>query len=295
VAPAGRPPGHTVEFFPVGQETGNVTQYENIKVERDGDCVTLTLNRPERRNALTHAMMVEIGAAVAAIRGNGEVRIVILRGAGGFFSAGGDFDFMRDMPPAPAPGEIDPLYPGYRMFGEVLEELNRLPQAVVAMVEGPAAGGGFGMVCCADVAIVRADAKFGMPEPRAGFIPSQIIPLVVRRIGEGRARRLAVMGITVDGQEAVDMGIAHYCCADNEAMEVRLAAVLGEIRRCEPAALAAVKRLLLDCALKGDQAVLDDAAETLVGLLRRPSALVGIDAFMAKKLPPWAARGGDDE
>lgn len=272
-----------------------MSAYRNIKVERDGDCLTLTLNRPERRNALTHAMMAEIGEAVAAIRDDGELRIVILRGAGGFFSAGGDFDFMRDMPAPPAAGETDPLYPGYRMFGDVLDALNRLPQAVIAMVDGPAAGGGFGMVCCADVAIVREDAKFGMPEPRAGFIPSQIIPLVVRRIGEGQARRLAVMGITVDGREAVALGIAHYCCADDEAMETQLAAVLGEIRRCEPAALAAVKRLVLDCAAKGDQAVLDDAAQTLVGLLRRPTALDGIDAFMAKKLPPWAEPGGDDE
>jgi isohexenylglutaconyl-CoA hydratase len=265
-----------------------MNSYHNIEVTRDGDCLTLRLNRPERRNALTHDMMAEIGDLVAGLAEDTQLRVVVLRGAGGFFSAGGDMDFMRDMPAPPAAGETDPLLPGYRMFGDVLAALNRLPQAVIAMVDGPAAGGGFGMVCCADVVIVREDAKFGMPEPRAGFIPSQIIPLVVRRIGEGQARRLAVMGITVNGREAVDMGIGHYCFADNDAMEAQLMLVLKEIRRCEPAALAAVKRLVLDCASKDDAAIMDDAAESLVRLLRRPSALDGIDAFMAKKLPPWA-------
>jgi isohexenylglutaconyl-CoA hydratase len=266
----------------------DMTAYRNIKVVRQNDLLTLQLNRPERRNALTHDMMAEIGDLVGNLKNDGELRAIVLRGAGGFFSAGGDMDFMRDMPPPPGPGETDPLLPGYRMFGDVLEALNQLPQAVIAMVNGPAAGGGFGMVCCADVAIVRSDAKFGMPEPRAGFIPSQIIPFVVRRIGEGAARRLAVTGITVDGREAVNLGIAHHCFDDDAAMEEQLELVLQEIHRCEPAAVAAVKRLVLKCATDSDGAVMDNAAESLVELLRRPTALDGIDAFMNKTLPPWA-------
>lgn len=262
--------------------------YQNIVVARTDWRLDITFNRPDRRNALTHTMMEEIGAAVHAVKDDGEIRAVVLRGAGGYFCAGGDLDAMADMPPPPGPGETDPLIAPYRYFGYVLEELNRLPQAVIAVVEGPAAGGGFGMACCADVVITHEDAKYGMPEPRVGFIPSQIIPYVVRRIGEGAARRMAVMGITANGREAVELGIAHYCCTDEAELASRLEWVLGEVRRCEPQALATVKRLVLDCEAKPDAAICDDAAESLIGLLRRPTAVQGIDAFMAKRRPPWA-------
>jgi len=261
--------------------------FECIALRRDGERLFITFDRPERRNALTHRMMEEMGAAVAAARDDAQVRVVVLRGAGGNFCAGGDLDAMANMPPPPARGEPDPLRAPYRQYGDVLQALNHLPKAVIAVVEGAAAGGGFGMACCADVVIVHEDAKFGMPEPRVGFIPSQIIPYVVRRIGEGAARRLAVMGITVNGREAVDLGIAHYCCTDEAEILSRLDWVLGEIHRCEPAALGLVKGLVLDCAEHSDVEVLDAAADGLVALLRRPSALHGIEAFMAKKRPPW--------
>lgn len=262
--------------------------YEYLRVVRDGAHLHITFNRPDRRNALTHAMMEEICDAASRAACDDSLRVVILRGAGGNFCAGGDLDFMADMPPPPMPGETDPLYAPYRGLGDGLEALNALPQAVVAVVEGAAVGGGLGMVCCADVVIVHAGAKLGMPEPRAGFIPSQVIPFVVRRIGEAHARRIAVMGAVVDGRVACQLAIAHYMCATPAEIETKLAWVLGEIRRCEPQAVAAVKRLVLSVAEKDDTAVMDDAAAALVDLLRRPQAPAGIAAFRARKPPPWA-------
>lgn len=262
--------------------------YETILLTRDGERATLTFNRPDRRNALTHAMMAEIGEALEEIAADASVRVLILRGAGRAFSAGGDLDAMANMPPPPAQGEEDPLYTPYRAYGDVLARMNAMSIPVVAMVGGAAAGGGFGMACCADVVIVHEAAKFGMPEPRSGFIPSQIIPYVVRRIGEGQARRLAVTGRTVDGREAVALGIGQFCCVTVQEMEERLAEVLDDIHRCEPEAVAAVKGLVLACASDSDEAVFDAAAHALVKLLRRPDALAGIEAFLAKKPPPWA-------
>lgn len=262
--------------------------YESVILRREGERATLTFNRPDRRNALTHQMMAEIGLALEEIAADAGIRVLILRGAGHAFSAGGDLDAMANMPPPPAPGEEDPLYAPYRAYGDVLARLNGMTIPVVAVVAGAAAGGGFGMACCADVVIVHEAAKFGMPEPRSGFIPSQIIPYVVRRIGEGQARRLAVTGRTVDGREAVALGIGQFCCATAEDMEATLARVLDDIHRCEPEAVAAVKGLVLACAEEGDEAVFDAAADALVRLLRRPDALAGIEAFLAKRRPPWA-------
>jgi isohexenylglutaconyl-CoA hydratase len=263
-------------------------QFDSIILQQDGPWMRLTLNRPERRNALTHAMMREIGEATEIVRQSPGARALIIRGAGGYFSAGGDMSMLADIPPAAPIGEVDPLHEPYRHFGYVLDALNRLPIPVVVFVEGAAVGGGLGMVCCADVAITLSSAKFGIPEPKAGFIPSQIIPFVVRRIGEAAARRLAVTSIVVDGAEATALGITHYSFTAESDAELQLAQTLAEIGAGEPGAIAAVKRHVLECATKGDEEVMDGAVSSLVHLLRQPTAQQGIRAFTEKRLPPWA-------
>src|SRR5690349_14023078 len=108
---------------------------------------------------------------------------------------------MADLPPLPASG-ADPLVPAYRQFGDALLVLDTLPQATIAVVEGSAVGGGFGMACCSDAVILHRDARLGIPEPKVGFIPAQIVPFLVRRLGEGPVRDLAVTGRVIDGAEA---------------------------------------------------------------------------------------------
>ena len=263
-----------------------MTDYATITLAREGAIARLTLNRPERRNALTHAMMVELEDAFDCVRNDFDCRLLVLRGAGGHFCAGGR-SAIAEMSPAPANGGADPLLPAYRRLGDALVALNNLPQATVAVVEGSAVGGGFGMACCSDVVLLHESARFGMPEPKAGFIPSQIIPFVVRRIGEGAARDLAVTGRVIDGAEAHRLGIGRHFCASTAELNRTLKAVLDDVLKLEPQALATVKRLVLSSATADDRAVLDDAAESLVGLLRRPEAAEGIKAFMAKQAPPW--------
>jgi isohexenylglutaconyl-CoA hydratase len=265
-----------------------MVDYANITLARDGAVARLTLNRPDRRNALTHAMMLELEDAFGRVRDDRSCRALVLRGAGGHFCAGGDLDAMADMPPAPAEGSLDPLVPAYRQFGRALEALNALPQSTIAIVEGSAVGGGFGMTCCSDVVILHDSARFGMPEPKVGFIPSQIIPFIVRRVGEGPARDLAVTGRVIDAAEARRLGIGSHLCSGIADINRALKAVLDDILRLEPQAVATVKRLVLACATQDDGAVLDDAAESLVGLLRRPQAKEGIEAFKAKTSPSWA-------
>ncbi len=267
--------------------TKSLKSYRHITLRRDAQVYRLTFNRPERRNALNHAMMAEIGDAVARVGGDRGARALVLRGAGGAFCAGGDLGAMADMPPRPGKGP-DPLVPLYRMFGGVLADINRLPQAVIAIVEGPAVGGGFGMASCSDVVVLHRSARFGIPEPRSGFIPSQILPFLVRRLGEGTVRHLAVTGTVIDAAAAQRIGLGQYLCASERALEQTLERVLGEVLRMEPDALATVKRLTLMCADVDDDAVMDRASAELVRLLRRPQALAGMRAFLQKTPPPWA-------
>ena len=263
--------------------------YRFVALRREGLAYHLSFERPERRNALNHAMMREIGDAVDRVGADRSARALVMRGNGGAFCAGGDLGAMSRLPPKPRTGP-DPLVANYRMFGKVLTRLNHLPQAVVSVVEGPAVGGGFGMVCCSDVVMLSRSARFGIPEPRSGFIPSQILPFLVRRLGEGAVRYLAVTGAIVDAAGARRLGLGNYLCSSAPGLDRALKTVLRDIARMEPDALATVKRLTLMCAANGDEAVMDRASVELVRLLRRPEALAGMQAFLRKMPPPWAAR-----
>jgi isohexenylglutaconyl-CoA hydratase len=265
-----------------------MADYANIRLERDGAVARLVLNRPARRNALTHAMMLELEDAFTRLRDDASCRVLVLRGAGGHFCAGGDLAAMAEMLPRPANGAADPMVASYRQFGDALLALNTLPQATIAVVEGSAVGGGLGMACCSDVVILHENARFGMPEAKVGFIPAQIVPFVVRRIGEGAARDLVVTARVIDGREAHRLGIGRTLCTDTAELERALQAAVDEVLRLEPLAVATAKRLVMACAGADDSTVLDDAAESIVDLLRRPQAAEGIRHFMAKTLPSWA-------
>jgi isohexenylglutaconyl-CoA hydratase len=195
---------------------------------------------------------------------------------------------MRNTPP-PADDGADPELARYRMFGDVLEGMNRLPQAVVAVVEGTCVGGGFGMAACADLVIAGKSARFGLPEPRHGFIPSQIIPFLVRRLGEAAVRRMAVTASVIDAAEGHRLGMSDILVPDAE-IAATLARELTALHRAAPRAVAAVKKLVLDSSEQPLEPVLDQGATALLELLRGPEAAEGISAFLAKRPPGWATQ-----
>jgi hypothetical protein len=152
-----------------------------LLLRRDGWRLHVTLNRPEARNAMSFAMLHELMAVFTAIAGDRSLRAVILRGAGGTFCSGGD---IKDMAAArgaePGPDGKDPLATTNRMFGRMLELVEAAPQAVIAVIEGNALGGGFGLCCVSDVAIASDDARFRLPETGLGVPPAQIAPFIVQ-------------------------------------------------------------------------------------------------------------------
>ena len=260
-------------------------RFEHIRIDLDRTVARLVFDRPYVRNALNEAMMAEIGGAAAYLAHRTDLRVIVLRGTGGHFCAGGDLNMMIGTPP-PKPDGSDPEKARYRRFGDVLERINALPQAVIAVVEGTCVGGGFGMVACADLVIAGMSARFGLPEPRHGFIPSQIIPFLVRRFGEGAIRRIAVTASVIDAAEAHRLGIADIVVADDE-LDATLERELANLHRAAPGAVAAVKRLVLASSTEPLTDVLDDGATALLDLLRGGDADEGIAAFLAKRPPRW--------
>jgi isohexenylglutaconyl-CoA hydratase len=263
-----------------------------IELRLDRGVLHLVLNRPEAKNAMSMRMIDEILAVFAAIRDRRDVRVVVLRGAGGTFCAGGDVkDMAASRGAAHEPGNPDPVAATNRKFGTVMLEVDRAPQAVVAVLEGAVLGGGFGLACVADVGIARADASFGLPETGLGFPPAQIAAFLVRRLGLAQARRLAVTGGRFDGRVAKEIGVVHHVAVDEEGIQRELEGVLTQIRRCAPGAIAATKLNMADAGAMGIEQVLDRAADLFADAVRGPEGAEGTMAFVGKRKPAWAEDG----
>jgi isohexenylglutaconyl-CoA hydratase len=261
---------------------------EHIRLEAKGPVLHLWLNRPEVKNAMSAKMVGEIAATFAAIAGDRAVRVVVLRGEGETFCAGGDIKSMSAAPDAPQPGAADALRENNRAFGAMLASVNAAPQAVIAAVEGNAMGGGFGLACVADITIARADATFAMPEVTLGIVPAAISPFVVERIGLTAARRFAVSGGRLSGQEARDIGLAHLAVKDRPALDHAVVEAINQVLKCAPGAVAETKRLMLRAAGAAPlDALLDDAADCFARAVRGEEGREGTKAFVEKRRPAW--------
>lgn len=258
-----------------------------LRSKRQGGFLFLTLDDAPTRNALSPEMVEELQTAVGAAAADATLRAVVLRGANGFFCAGGSMgNFQKSQRSAASAGETDPIAANNRRFGYFLTGLARLPKVLVAVVEGAAMGGGFGLACAADIALARKDAKFALSETTLGLVPAQIAPFVVARIGQARARRLALSGERIDGVEAARIGLVDFVADDAAALEARLLAVLQGIARCAPGANAATKVLLQECAEVEFGPILDRAAQAFARQMRGEGA-EGVAAFRDKRDAAW--------
>lgn len=266
----------------------NLPETPNILQNLDKGVLHLTFNRPEARNAMSLALLNELGAVFDAIRDDRSVRAVVLRGAGGHFCAGGDIKDMAGARQAKAGAGSDPVADYNRNFGRLLRKVNAAPQATIAILEGAVLGGGFGLACVTDIAIAQADASFGMPETGLGIPPAQIAPFVVERIGLSQARRLGVCGARFKGEEALRLGLVHFVAGDESQIQEILAATLKQVRRCAPGANAVTKAIMLSVGRMEMDAILDDAARKFAEAVRGPEGVEGTMAFVQKRLPKWA-------
>ncbi|MDH5675179.1 MAG: enoyl-CoA hydratase-related protein [Myxococcales bacterium] len=270
---------------------------ETLALELREGILHLTLNRPERKNAMNGKMLVELEQVFKlADEAAGKLRAVVLRGAGGSFCAGAD---LKDM--AARGGELesdaskrDPktaTAAGNRRFGRVTAAANDMAVPLLAVLEGAVMGGGFGLACVTDIALAHKGAKFGMPETSLGLVPAQIAPFVVQRLGLTQARRLMLTGARIDGARAKQLGLVHEVFDSTEALDAALDEVLAQVLRCAPRANAATKRLLQAVAaqaLPDLSGVLDRAAELFAEASLGDEGREGAQAFVDKRKPSWA-------
>ena len=259
--------------------------HETLILERDGPVLKVTLNRPEVRNALSPAMVRELGETFQQARDDADIRVVVLMGAGGNFCAGGDLKGMDERGSAGNGGK-EATATSNRRFGALLEVADTFPKAVIALVEGAAMGGGVGLLAVSDWAIAEKGAQIGTPEVTVGLIPAQIAPFVVQRVGYTQARRMATYGLRLDAQDAQRVGLVHELADNHGELMVKGAAAINQCLRCSPEAVAETKRLVRASLREPLGATLDAASHSFAAALAG-DAREGIRAFIEKRRPAW--------
>ncbi len=243
----------------------------------------LTLNRPDVRNAFNAALIGEICDAMGRLNADAAVRAVVITGAGSTFSAGADVNMMRAAAEYSAAENKDDA----RRLAHMLTAIYDCQKPTIALVNGPAMGGGVGIVAACDIAIAAEEAFFALSEVRIGIIPAVISPFVVRAIGPREARRFFLTGERFDAEAAKRIGLVHMVCMGAQ-LQATLDGVVGDLVKAGPKAQAEAKDLIKAVAY----APLSDATmETVAGWIARVRAsdegVEGLSAFLEKRPPNW--------
>ena len=258
-----------------------------LELKRQGGHLFVTMNDPATRNALSATMLAELEAVLAVTRDDRTLRALILQGRDGVFCAGGNLKGALGEA-APAAAARDPVHEENQRGGRLFQELNRHPMAVIALVDGPAMGGGLGLACCADIVVTTPRARFALSETSLGLTPAQIAPFVIDRIGVTAARRLALTGARFDGAAAAAIGLSDHHCDSAEHAAATVQGLLVDIGRCGPRANAVTKALLLEITGIDRDGLIRRAADAFTACLRSDEGREGIAAFIEKRRPTWA-------
>jgi methylglutaconyl-CoA hydratase len=243
----------------------------------------ITLDRPEVHNAFDDRLIARLTETLEALAADPSVRVVVLAAAGKSFSAGADLAWMQRMA---AYGEAENLADARRL-AHLMATLNRLAKPTLALVQGPAIGGGVGLVACCDMAVAARSAFFQLSEVRLGLTPAVISPYVVEAIGARAARRYLLTAERFDADEAWRLGLVHQVVPDGE-LEPAGAALIGALAAGGPEAKKAAKDLIF--AVGGrpiDAALIEDTAGRIARQRAGAEGRDGVAAFLDKRRPSW--------
>lgn len=213
--------------------------YSTLKFEVENELATITLARPEKRNAISHQMMADLLAALDHAESI-PARVVILTGEGKAFCSGMDLDALKAMS---SQSSMEHLQDSGRM-ARVFLRLYRYPKPLIAAVNGPAMAGGCGIATLCDFTLAVPEAKFGYPEVRIGFIPAIVSVFLLRQVGEKRARDLLLTGRTFDAEEALRYGLVTEIVPAEKLLN-RARELAAALAAASPTSLRRTKRLLL--------------------------------------------------
>ena len=254
-----------------------------LEERQPGGVARLTLARPEVHNAFDDELIEQLSACLERIAADAGVRAVVLAAQGRSFSAGADLNWMKRMAGYDEARNLADA----RALAGLMRHLNDLPKPTLALVQGPAFGGGVGLVACCDIALAVPEAVFALTEVRLGLIPAVISPFVAAAIGPRAARRYFLTAERLTAEEARQLGLVHEV-VPADRLEHRGAEILAALAKAGPESLAAAKDLLFGVAGRaGDPAIDEETARRIAKVRGGAEAREGIAAFLEKRKPAW--------
>lgn len=259
-----------------------MANYEHLSVGHGDAVATVTLARPDARNALNAGLIGELRRCAEELAEDDKVRVVVLTGEGDFFCAGADIGYMRDT----ANFSYEENLEDARNLAAMFEAVDGCPKPVVARVKGAAIGGGVGLVAAADVAVAEEGTVFAFSEVRLGISPATIAPFVVRKIGHSQVRALFLTGERFDGVRAREIGLVHEVISE-EDLDAAVQEKVEGLLAGGPEALAATKALLRELRDAAPDEVTEITARRIAGLRTGEEGQEGLGAFLEKRKPAW--------
>ena len=258
--------------------------YETILTEVDNGVGIVTMNRPERHNAFDDVLIRELIDAVGVMERDPAVRVLVISGTGKSFCAGADLNWMKRA----ATFTAEENRRDSQALAEMLRSLAQMGKPTVARVQGPAYGGGVGLVAACDIAIATFDAQFTLSEVKLGIIPSVISPHVIAAIGERYARRYMLTAERFSAAEAYRIGLIHEMVADEGALDEAIGMIVDTLLKNGPEALKACKDLIRAVANRPiTTEVVEDTAARIAAIRTTPEAQEGMAAFLQRRKPNW--------
>jgi methylglutaconyl-CoA hydratase len=258
---------------------------ELVLYELRPPAAVLTLNRADKRNALSRELIAAIRAAFLRAKDDPTARCVLLHHAGPTFCAGMDLAELRESIESQTAGGsvwIDAL-----ALASVYDLIYTLPKPTIALVGGPAVAGGAGLVTVCDLAIATPEARFGYPEVRRGLVAAMVMPHLLRHVGERMARHLLLTGDLIDGAAALSFGLINEIVPPGKVLD-RAMELAHSCAEGGPQALAATKALL-HCFSK-QAASIEEAAQASAAPRLSDECRHGLEAFFNKRPAPWVSQ-----
>jgi methylglutaconyl-CoA hydratase len=257
---------------------------ESLAIERQGPIGLVTLNRPERHNSFDDTLIAELTEAFRSMEAEDGIRMVVLSGAGKSFSAGADLNWMKRM----AGFSMDENRRDAMGLAALMRTIAHLRKPTIARVQGPAYGGGVGLVACCDIAVATHDATFALSEVKLGLIPAVISPYVIAAIGERAARRYFLTGERFTAADAWRLGLVHEITGTEAEMDELIGAIVDAMLAASPAAQREAKELVRAVAGRPvSSELLQDTAERIAKVRSSPEGREGVAAFLEKRRASW--------
>ena len=255
--------------------------YSSILVEKRGQVLVITLNRPEIGNAFNSELIKELTEVFGSVEE--EVRAIVLTGAGKVFCAGADLNWMKRM----AEFTEEENYADAAAMDRMFHTIDVCPKPVVAKVNGAAIAGGMGFLGVSDVVVASKAAKFGFTEVNLGIIPAVVSPYVMSKIGYSQTRSLFLSAEIFSAEKAKEIGLVHEI-VEPELLDTRLEERLKDLGKGGPSAQAICKEWLRGLTEMDIDSAREKSARLIAGLRVSPEGQEGMRAFLEKRKPTWA-------